>query len=165
MVQAAAGRAQSALLLANADYAAVYMPATVGQAPFVLLCSRIGAAACALSPEISDMAIANHILDLARRRALGMHLGPSAITFKPGRERPLLLVSGEGQPRPGFRFTLRRKAAPAKPAVKPNASDSYDAEPVPDYDAQPTEPKPQATPTGTITFERPIAQPLSLIHI
>ena len=159
MVQAAAGRAQSALLLANADYAAVYMPATVGQAPFVLLCSRIGAAACALSPEISDMAIANHILDLARRRALGMHLGPSAITFKPGRERPLLLVSGEGQPRPGFRFTLRRKAAPAKPAVKPNASDSYDAEPVPDYDAQPTEPKPQATPTGTITFERPIAQP------
>lgn len=159
MVQAAAGRAQSALLLANADYAAVYMPATVGQAPFVLLCSRIGAAACALSPEISDMAIANHILDLARRRALGMHLGPSAITFKPGRERPLLLVSGEGQPRPGFRFTLRRKAAPAKPAVKPNAPDSYDAEPVPDYDAQPTEPKPQATPTGTITFERPIAQP------
>ena len=159
MVQAAAGRAQSALLLANADYAAVYMPATVGQAPFVLLCSRIGAAACALSPEISDMAIANHILDLARRRALGMHLGPSAITFKPGRERPLLLVSGEGQPRPGFRFTLRRKAAPAKPAVKPNTPDSYDAEPVPDYDAQPTEPKPQATPTGTITFERPIAQP------
>ena len=159
MIQAAAGRAQSALLLANADYAAVYMPATVGQAPFVLLCSRIGAAACALSPEISDMAIANHILDLARRRALGMHLGPSAITFKPGRERPLLLVSGEGQPRPGFRFTLRRKAAPAKPAVKPNAPDSYDAEPVPDYDAQPTEPKPQATPTGTITFERPIAQP------
>lgn len=159
MVQAAAGRAQSALLLANADYAAVYMPATVGQAPFVLLCSRIGAAACALSPEISDMAIANHILDLARRRALGMHLGPSAITFKPGRERPLLLVSGEGQPRPGFRFTLRRKAAPAKPEVKPNAPDSYDAEPVPDYDAQPTEPKPQATPTGTITFERPIAQP------
>ena len=120
---------------------------------------RIGAAACALSPEISDMAIANHILDLARRRALGMHLGPSAITFKPGRERPLLLVSGEGQPRPGFRFTLRRKAAPAKPAVKPNAPDSYDAEPVPDYDAQPTEPKPQAAPTGTITFERPIAQP------
>lgn len=55
------------------------------------------------------MAIANHILDLARRRALGMHLGPSAITFKPGRERPLLLVSGEGQPRPGFRFTLRRR--------------------------------------------------------
>ena len=131
MVQAAAGRAQSALLLANADYAAVYMPATVGQAPFVLLCSRIGAAACALSPEISDMAIANHILDLARRRALGMHLGPSAITFKPGRERPLLLVSGEGQPRPGFRFTLRRKAAPAKPAVKPNAPDSYPAQPPP----------------------------------
>ena len=122
MVQAAAGRAQSALLLANADYAAVYMPATVGQAPFVLLCSRIGAAACALSPEISDMAIANHILDLARRRALGMHLGPSAITFKPGRERPLLLVSGEGQPRPGFRFTLRRKAAPAKPAVAPETN-------------------------------------------
>ena len=82
-----------------------------GAGAFVLLCSRIGAAACALSPEISDMAIANHILDLARRRALGMHLGPSAITFKPGRERPLLLVSGEGQPRPGLRFTLRRKAA------------------------------------------------------
>ncbi len=157
MVQAAAGRAQSALLLANADYAAVYMPATVGQAPFVLLCSRIGAAACALSPEISDMAIANHILDLARRRALGMHLGPSAITFKPGRERPLLLVSGEGQPRPGSRFTLRRKAAPAKPAGKPSGPDSYDAEPAPDYDAQPAEPKPQAAPTGTITFERPTA--------
>lgn len=158
MVQAAAGRAQSALQLANADYAAVYMPATVGQAPFVLLCSRIGAAACALSPEISDMAIANNILDLARRRALGMHLGPSAITFKPGRERPLLLVSGEGQPRPGSRFTLRRKA-PAKPAPKPRGLDSYDEEPAPDYDAQPAAPKPQSAPTGTITFERPTAQP------
>ncbi len=158
MVQAAAGRAQSALLLANADYAAVYMPATVGQAPFVLLCSRIGAAACALSPEISDMAIANHILDLARRRALGLHLGPSAITFKPGRERPLLLVSGEGQPRPGSRFTLRRKAPP-KPAPQPRGLDSYDEGPAPDYDAQPAAPKPQAAPTGAITFERPAAQP------
>ena len=116
----------------------------------MLLCSRIGAAACALSPEISDMAIANHILDLARRRALGMHLGPSAITFKPGRERPLLLVSGEGQPRPGLRFTLRRKAAPAKPAVKPNAPDSYDAEPVPITMRSPLEPKPHGLPpTGT----------------
>ena len=158
MVQAAAGRAQSALLLANADYAAVYMPATVGQGPFVLLCSRIGAAACAVSPETSDMGIANNLLDLARRRALGLHLGPSAITFKPGRERPLLLVSRDGQPRPGNRFTLRRKAAPPK-AVQPRSLDRYDEEPAPDYSAQPEEPKPQVTPTGTITFERPVVPP------
>lgn len=66
-----------------------------------------------------------------------MHPGTFRYYLQAGAGAPLLLVSGEGQPRPGFRFTLRRKATSAKPAVKPNAPDSYDAEPVPDYDAQP----------------------------
>ena len=139
VVQAAAGRAQIAMELAGADYAAVYMPATVGQAPFVLLCSKQGAAACALSPDLTDTAIANNILDLVRRRALGLHLSGSTITFRPGREHPLLLVSGEGQPRAaGTRFTVRRKpAALGKSAVpRPGAENPV--------------------PVGTITFESPI---------
>ena len=139
VVQAAAGRAQIAMELAGADYAAVYMPATVGQVPFVLLCSKQGAAACALSPDLTDTAIANNILDLVRRRALGLHLSSSTITFRPGREHPLLLVSGEGQPRAaGTRFTVRRKpAALGKSAVpRPGAENPV--------------------PVGTITFESPI---------
>lgn len=138
VVQAAAGRAQSAMELAGADYAAVYMPATVGQAPFVLVCSKQGAAACALSPELSDAAIANNILDLVRRRALGLHLSASTIAFRPGREHPLLLVSGEGQPRTGTRFTLRRKAGTSAPAKAPKPAADGPA------------------PVGTITFEKPL---------
>lgn len=45
VLQAAAGRAQAALQVGQADYAAMYMPATVGQAPFVLLCDKRGAVA------------------------------------------------------------------------------------------------------------------------
>lgn len=133
VVQAAAGRAQLALSFGGADYAVVYMPATVGQAPFVLLCDKKGAVAIAVSPDHSDAAIANSLLDMVRRRALGLKPIASAITFRPGHERPLLIVSSEGQPRPApvtGRFTPRRTRTPSAPAV-------------------------DSAPTGTITFETP----------
>lgn len=135
VVQAAAGRAQLALSLGGADYAVVYMPATVGQAPFVLLCDKRSAVACAVNPEESDAAIANDLLDLVRRRALGIKPLSSAIVFRPGHERPLLLLSAAGQARLATgRFTLRRPKQ--EPAAKPPHSD--------------------AAPTGTITFEPPV---------
>ena len=111
VVQAAAGRAQLAMMVGQADLAAVYMPATVGQAPFVLVCDRRGAAAWAITPELSDTAIANNILDLVRRRTLGLKLPQGAIQFRPGHEHPLLVVSPAGQEKPGdtTRFSLRRK--------------------------------------------------------
>ena len=40
VVQAAAGRALAAMQVTGADYAAAYMPASVGQCPFVLVCDR-----------------------------------------------------------------------------------------------------------------------------
>ena len=52
VVQAAAGRALAAMQAAGADFAAVYMPVTVGQCPFVLICDNHGAAACALPPDL-----------------------------------------------------------------------------------------------------------------
>ena len=70
--RAAAGRAVSAMQVTGADFAAAYMPATVGQCPFVLICDRHGAVACALPPELSDAAIGNQILDLLRRRMQGL---------------------------------------------------------------------------------------------
>ncbi|MGN0975325.1 MAG: SpoIID/LytB domain-containing protein [Gemmiger sp.] len=96
VVQAAAGRAQTAMQVGGADYAAVYTPATVGQAPFVLLCDKRGAVATAVNPDLSENAIANHILDLARRRAMGMRMSDSTISFRPGHDAPLLIVSQEG---------------------------------------------------------------------
>lgn len=97
VVQAAAGHALSALQVTGADFAAAYMPATVGQCPFVLICDRHGAAACALPPDLTDAAIGNQILDLLRRRLQGLRLTDSCITFRPGREHPLLLVSEAGR--------------------------------------------------------------------
>ena len=135
VVQAAAGRAQLALNFGGADYAVVYMPPTLGQAPFVLLCDKRGAVACAVSPEESDAAIANDLLDLVRRRALGIRPLSAAITFRPGHERPLLLLSAAGQPRPVTgRFTVRRP----KPTGTTEAGAAKGA-----------------APTGTITFEPP----------
>lgn len=141
VVQAAAGRAQLALSFGGADYAVVYMPATVGQAPFVLLCDKRGAVATAVSPDHSDAAIANSMLDMVRRRALGLKPLPSAITFRPGHERPLLIVSPEGQPRTApttGRFTPRR--------TRPVSG---------------TAPAVDGAPTGTITFETPESSPKS----
>ena len=66
IVQAAAGRALAALQVTGADYAAAYMPASVGQCPFVLVCDRRGAVACALPPDMNDTFIGNQILDLLR---------------------------------------------------------------------------------------------------
>ena len=162
VLQAAAGRAQLALTVGNADYAAVYMPATVGQAPFVLLCDKRSAVACAVSPELSDAAIANNILDLARRRALGLKFSASTISFRPGHERPLLIVSQEGQTKGDTtRFSLRRRT--------PKTADSS-FEPMMDFDTvlpqQEAQPAPtrrvvrtasrnsgDTAPLGTITFE------------
>ena len=125
VVQAAAGRAQLAMTVANADCAAAYMPATVGQAPFVLLCDKRGAVACALSPDLTDAAIANNILDLARRRVRGLKMGSSTISFRPGHDRPLLIVSQEGEMGGDTtRFSLRR------PRQKP----ASDFEPMLDFD-------------------------------
>ena len=160
VLQAAAGRAQLALAVGNADYAVVYMPATVGQAPFVLLCDKRSAVACAVSPELSDAAIANNILDLARRRALGLRFSGSTITFRPGHERPLLIVSQEGQTKGDTtRFSLRRRA--------PKTADSS-FEPMMDFDTPLPQQQPAPTrrtlrtpasstdtaPLGTITFEQ-----------
>ncbi|WP_307999806.1 CinA family protein, partial [uncultured Gemmiger sp.] len=114
VVQASAGRALNAMQVAGADFGAAYMPATVGQCPFVLVCDRHGAAACALPPDLSDAAIANQILDLLRRRLLGLRLTDSCIIFRPGKERPLLLVSEAGRERGNtVRFSLRRRTPPA----------------------------------------------------
>ena len=62
VVQAAAGRALAAMQVTGADYAAAYMPASVGQCPFVLVCDCRGAVACALPPDMNDTFIANQIL-------------------------------------------------------------------------------------------------------
>ena len=83
VVQAAAGRALAAMQAAGADFAAVYMPATVGQCPFVLICDSHGAAACALPPDLNDATIGNQILDLLRRRVLGLRLGADDYIVKP----------------------------------------------------------------------------------
>ena len=84
VVQAAAGRALAALQVTGADHAAAYMPASVGQCPFVLMCDRRGAVACALPPDMNDVFIGNQILDLLRRRLFGLQLTDSCITFRPG---------------------------------------------------------------------------------
>ncbi len=137
MVQAAAGRALAAMQAAGADFAAVYMPATVGQCPFVLICDSHGAAACALPPDLNDATIGNQILDLLRRRVLGLRLTDSCIIFRPGRERPLLIVSEAGRERGNtVRFSLRRRTPPT---TEPDHT--ADFEPMLDFDtAEPVAP-------------------------
>ena len=171
VVQAAAGRALSAIQATGADFAAVYMPATVGQCPFVLICDNHGAAACALPPELNDATIGNQILDLLRRRAQGLRLTDSCIVFRPGRDRPLLLVSEAGRERGNtVRFSLRRRTPPTREPDR-----TADFEPMMDFDtAEPVAPPQQepalsgtrhlnvaytpaaptvSEPTGTIRFE------------
>ena len=142
VVQAAAGRALAAMQAAGADFAAVYMPATVGQCPFVLICDNHGAAACALPPDLNDATIGNQILDLLRRRVLGLRLTDSCIIFRPGRERPLLIVSEAGRDRGNtVRFSLRRRTPPT---TEPDRT--ADFEPMLDFDtAEPVAP-PQPEP-------------------
>ncbi|MDD4850317.1 MAG: SpoIID/LytB domain-containing protein [Gemmiger sp.] len=135
VIQAAAGKAQLALAVGNADYAVAYMPATVGQAPFVLLCDKRSAIACAISPELSDAAIGNNILDLARRRTLGLRFSSDTAVFRPGHDTPMLIVSKAGQISPltdTLRFSLRRgKAARAAKQAPP------DFEPMLDFGGEP----------------------------
>ena len=143
VVQAAAGRALAAMQVAGADFAAAYMPATVGQCPFVLICDNHGAAACALPPDLNDATIGNQILDLLRRRVLGLRLTDSCIIFRPGRERPLLIVSEAGRERGNtVRFSLRRRTPPTKEPDR-----TADFEPMLDFDtAEPVAPLPVETP-------------------
>ena len=42
---------------------------------------------------MNDTFIANQIVDLLRRRLFGLQLTDSCITFRPGHDRPLLVVS------------------------------------------------------------------------
>lgn len=172
VVQLVAGRALAALAAAGADYAVAYMPATVGQCPFVLVADKRGVAACAINPELTDAAIGNQMLDLLRRRLLGLRLTASSIAFKPGQDRPLLIVSEQGRSRGNTtRFSLRRRAATQD-------SDRVDFEPMLDFTAagvggsaaatgrgaypqtnQPSAPRqPVDYPTGTISFEEDGAQ-------
>ena len=145
VVQAAAGRALAAMQAAGADFAAVYMPATVGQCPFVLICDNHGAAACALPPDLNDATIGNQILDLLRRRVLGLRLTDSCIIFRPGRERPLLIVSEAGRERGNtVRFSLRRRTPPT---TEPDRT--ADFEPMLDFDT--------AEPVAPPTPEPPVA--------
>ena len=143
VVQAAAGRALAAMQAAGADFAAAYMPATVGQCPFVLICDNHGAAACALPPDLNDATIGNQILDLLRRRVLGLRLTDSCIIFRPGRERPLLIVSEAGRDRGNtVRFSLRRRTPPT---TEPDRT--ADFEPMLDFDtAEPVAPPPVEAP-------------------
>ena len=119
------------------------MPATVGQCPFVLICDNHGAAACALPPDLNDATIGNQILDLLRRRVLGLRLTDSCIIFRPGRERPLLIVSEAGRERGNtVRFSLRRRTPPTKEPDR-----TADFEPMLDFDtAEPVAPPPVETP-------------------
>ena len=142
VVQAAAGRALAAMQVTGADFAAAYMPASVGQCPFVLVCDRRGAVACALPPDMNDTFIGNQILDLLRRRLFGLQLTDSCITFRPGHDRPLLVVSEAAKSRGNtVRFSLRRRTPPTR-----DADHTADFEPMLDFDtAEPVAP-PQPEP-------------------
>lgn len=142
VVQAAAGRALAAMQVTGADFAAAYMPASVGQCPFVLVCDRRGAVACALPPDMNDTFIGNQILDLLRRRLFGLQLTDSCITFRPGHDRPLLVVSEAAKSRGNtVRFSLRRRTPPTR-----DADHTADFEPMLDFDA----PAPVAPPPATL---------------
>ena len=142
VVQAAAGRALAAMQVTGADYAAAYMPASVGQCPFVLVCDRRGAVACALPPDMNDTFIGNQILDLLRRRLFGLQLTDSCITFRPGHDRPLLVVSEAAKSRGNtVRFSLRRRTPPTR-----DADHTADFEPMLDFDAPRTPVAPPPAP-------------------
>ena len=133
ILQSAAARAQLALTVGGADYAVAYIPATVGQAPAVMLCDKKGAMACAVSPELSDAAIGNHLLDLVRRRALGIRPSSDTVAFRPGHDTPMLIVSKAGQLSPlsdTLRFSLRRP----RTAHAARGNKAPDFEPMLDFD-------------------------------
>ena len=177
VVQAAAGRALAAMQVTGADFAAAYMPASVGQCPFVLVCDRRGAVACALPPDMNDTFIGNQILDLLRRRLFGLQLTDSCITFRPGHDRPLLVVSEAAKSRGNtVRFSLRRRTPPTRdadhtadfepmldfdapapvappPAPLPAAGEAGQHRTLRRHDAAPTLPPEASEPTGVIQFE------------
>ncbi|WP_455501656.1 SpoIID/LytB domain-containing protein [Gemmiger sp.] len=154
VVQAAAGRALAALQVTGADYAAAYMPASVGQCPFVLVCDRRGAVACALPPDMNDTFIGNQILDLLRRRLFGLQLTDSCITFRPGHDRPLLVVSEAAKSRGNtVRFSLRRRTPPTR-----DADHTADFEPMLDFDSPAPFAPPKIDPPAPAAPETPNPQ-------
>ena len=160
MVQAAAGRALAAMQVTGADYAAAYMPASVGQCPFVLVCDRRGAVACALPPDMNDTFIANQILDLLRRRLFGLQLTDSCITFRPGHDRPLLVVSEAAKSRGNtVRFSLRRRTPPTR-----DADHTADFEPMLDFD-RPVAPPKFAAPAQEVEAAAPESAGLSAAEL
>ena len=165
-VQAAAGRAATALLAGQADCAAVYTPAGVGQPPFVLVCDRRGAVATALAPDLGEGAITNHLLDLVRRRVLGLAPAAGSIAFRPGHEHPLLLVSQVGQARRGdtARFPAH-KARPKNLPVQPEEdAAALDLAAATRTLGGEMDLGGSARRTGTITFEAPGGAPARRIR-
>src|SRR5699024_7818884 len=118
-------------------------------------------------PDLTDAAIGNQILDLLRRRLQGLRLTDSCITFRPGREHPLLLVSEAGREKSNtVRLPLRRRT----PATQ-DVDHTADFEPMMDFNTAEPEMPPRynapaqnvretsrqpsggAAPVGTIQFE------------
>ncbi len=163
-VQAAAGRAAAAFSVAGADLAVLYMPAAVGQAPFVLVCDKRGAAAVPVDPQLNDAALGNWLLDLLRRRVLGLTLPEGGITFRPGRERPPLGVAEPMRRDVGdtTRFSTRRLRA-VRPAGQPGSTAAVQAagrdyEPMLDFDAAPA--ASGAAPLGAaLDIDAPLPEP------
>lgn len=79
---------------------------------------------------MNDTFIGNQILDLLRRRLFGLQLTDSCITFRPGHDRPLLVVSEAARSRGNtVRFSLRRRTPPTR-----DADHTADFEPMLDFD-------------------------------
>ena len=79
---------------------------------------------------LNDTFIGNQILDLLRRRLFGLQLTDSCITFRPGHDRPLLVVSEAARSRGNtVRFSLRRRTPPTR-----DADHTADFEPMLDFD-------------------------------
>ena len=77
-----------------------------------------------------DVTIQAQILDLLRRRLFGLQLTDSCITFRPGHDRPLLVVSEAARSRGNtVRFSLRRRTPPTR-----DADHTADFEPMLDFD-------------------------------
>ena len=106
--------------------------------------------ACALPPDMNDTFIGNQILDLLRRRLFGLQLTDSCITFRPGHDRPLLVVSEAARSRGNtVRFSLRRRTPPTR-----DADHTADFEPMLDFDRPAGQPA-EISAAGAVCRARP----------